>query len=367
MALVASGSLPLGSFDNATINVPAGAAPGHIAVVQVYIENNPKTITPPAGFAQKFGPDAVASSHYTYWFWKRLTEADTGAYVFTWSGSEPRQAAVSLWSGRAVDGDPFGDSDVGQSSGMGFADLSADAVGGEDAVWFGSTWSSGVLTPPTGFATAQNVNEIGLAYLEDVSAGTVAADDAAYTTSSDKVARLALLLAESAAVELAGTIRSTSSLRGALRLSVGLAGAVASESSAAGALTIRVNLAGRTVSQSRLLGDLDLPTQMELAGTMASVSGGRGDLSLRVHMAGTVRSVSSLRADLSMGPMLLAGSIASVSSLAGRLGMGMALAGSIHSVSGLSGNLLTEESSLASIPSARVISVPALSRVIVIQ
>lgn len=195
MAYRSSTIISLATATDAVISVPSSVQSDDIVVVCVYIENNTKTITPDTGFTQKYGPDSVPASHHTYWFWKRLTAADSGSYTFSWTGAEPRQAVAVAFSGRVTSGDPFG-AGTHQSSALGttaFPDLSITAEEGADAIAMYSAWNSGTLTSPTGFTGRQNTNEVGLSTKDNVTAGTLAASSATWSVTSDLLNRLAVL------------------------------------------------------------------------------------------------------------------------------------------------------------------------------
>lgn len=201
MAYRSSSIVSLATAASVAPTVPTGTAANDIVVVCVYIENNTKTITPPSGFTQKYGPDSITAEHHTYWFWKRPTGSDTGSYTFSWTGAEPCQAVAVAFSGRITTGDPFhASSDMKTlASGTAFPNLSVTADANSDAVAMYSTWTSQGLTPPTGFTTRQNVNEIGIATLDNIAGGTQAANSASWGASSSLVDRLATLLVAGAA------------------------------------------------------------------------------------------------------------------------------------------------------------------------
>jgi hypothetical protein len=89
-----------------TVPVPAGAASGHVAVIdlEIWLDTpTDPTITWPSGFTQ-IGYVESATDGFTrlYRALKVLTGADTGNYSMSWSGSYWNQAQATLWSG--VDG-----------------------------------------------------------------------------------------------------------------------------------------------------------------------------------------------------------------------------------------------------------------------
>jgi len=86
-----------------TCPVPAGAAAGHVAVLELEIwldTSTDPTITWPAGFTQ-IGYVESATDGFTrlYLARKVLSAADSGNYSMSWSGSYWNQAQCTLWSG----------------------------------------------------------------------------------------------------------------------------------------------------------------------------------------------------------------------------------------------------------------------------
>lgn len=86
-----------------TCPVPAGAASGHVAVLELEIwldTATDPTISWPAGFTQIAYVESTTDGFLRLYLARKvLTAGDTGNYTMTWGGSYWNQAQCTLWSG----------------------------------------------------------------------------------------------------------------------------------------------------------------------------------------------------------------------------------------------------------------------------
>lgn len=148
---------------NVSVNVPAGAAIGDIAVYVIDMDQTGDTpgvdvpVTWPSGFTQKISLGQGEMKQKVAW--KRLIAADTGTYQATWTGSRWRMAHVVLLSGCVATGDPF--------------ETFNTAVGSANPV------------PSVSVTTA---NKSGLLYIvTNLNSSTISGTPAGYTTIIDAV------------------------------------------------------------------------------------------------------------------------------------------------------------------------------------
>src|SRR5688500_15670565 len=113
MAAPAFGSISTVAGSDATsqsVTVPSGAAAGMVMVAGLYVETT-NAVTPPSGFAECVAsPVATTGSGDFTWrvYWKRLTGADAGSYLFSWSGAAVwSDLWVCRYSGVIDTGDPW--------------------------------------------------------------------------------------------------------------------------------------------------------------------------------------------------------------------------------------------------------------------
>lgn len=153
------------------VPVPNGAAVNHIGTVGLFIQDS-GTITPPAGFAQKYDSGLVIGVRLVT-FWKRLTASDTGTWDFTHASSWTR-AVAELTNGRVTTGDPFTDTD-GTPPTTGSSTVvvpSLDAAALDDLVGVATCFNDDSWTPPAGMTEQQdNTQGITLATQDAVTAG----------------------------------------------------------------------------------------------------------------------------------------------------------------------------------------------------
>lgn len=141
-----------------SVAVPAGAASGYIVVVDFWAQWASGTVTPPAGFTLDTSATFSGSSRFAtiYRYWKRLTAADTGFYVFT-TATTSTMAIATMWSGRKSTGSPFDTGTGATSNAAAPAGVNTavacpatpsitPTVAGADLLYTVSVWSSGLAS-----------------------------------------------------------------------------------------------------------------------------------------------------------------------------------------------------------------------------
>lgn len=217
---------------DAAVPVPAGVAAGDIVEVFLYKEDT-GAVTPPAGFTQKAAvTSGNASQVYGFYlFWKRLTAADTGTYVFTWTATVWREAIAVAHSGRVATGDPYDGTQSGGTNDVATAfsttnvtvlNVSATpANSGGDAVGAWTNFNGGInWTPPANYTERQDGDVSCVDTRDSITAGSTGNVTATASSSRTMKAILGVLAAPGPATvtgAIAGTLPGiTGSLTGAI-------------------------------------------------------------------------------------------------------------------------------------------------------
>jgi hypothetical protein len=185
------------------VNVPAGAAAGHIAVVYLgqWQSGSTPTVTAPSGFAQKGAQwtSADNGAKSSIW-WKRLTGSGdvSGTYSFSWGGTYWTTVQCALFSGCISSGDPW-DAVATPTTGT-WGSIATISVTSTDAngglFWAVYNDSAGSHTPPTGFTEIADNDSGSCAYRIPGSSGSQSASSASITSSSNAGQWLGALLSE---------------------------------------------------------------------------------------------------------------------------------------------------------------------------
>lgn len=155
-AFESAGAYLASSGAGASIAAPAGTAAGKVVVVGMYLDGDVLAVTPPDGFqAAPFSPASIpsgAGGHSLHVWWKRLTGADAGPYVFAWTGSRYREAQALLFTDVVATGDAFESgadtsTDTANSTTTLPVDITTQGVD-RRLVWGGTNWSGGTWTAP---------------------------------------------------------------------------------------------------------------------------------------------------------------------------------------------------------------------------
>lgn len=182
-----------------TVPVPAGAASGHVAVIDLEIwldTSTDPTITWPAGFTQ-IGYVESTTDGFTrlYRALKVLTGADSGNYSMSWSGSYWNQAQATLWSG--VNGTT--PQDVATASAVTASNTSHAAPSlttgnaGCGMLFSEANENSSTSTPPTGYTEQQEANYLKTNTKIAGAAGSETISGGAHSVSTVKVGLLTAL------------------------------------------------------------------------------------------------------------------------------------------------------------------------------
>ncbi len=162
------------SSATAAVPVPSGVATNDIIFVFLYLEAN-RTVTVPSGFTLLGGANQATTNQWTYVFWKRATGADSGTYSFTFT-STYRVAVALRVTGAVTTGSPIDAfSKNGETtSGASTPPVSLTTTGADRLLlWFGSDFSLGSWTPPSGFTERVDTgSEIGVASSTQAAAGS---------------------------------------------------------------------------------------------------------------------------------------------------------------------------------------------------
>lgn len=176
------------------VPVPAGAAAGDIAVLEIeqWESTNP-TVTWPSGFTQII--NMVSGSQKLRAAWKRLTAGDTGSYTITWTGSQWTIGHCTLITGGLASGDPIEATNTATSaSGTSVPSTSVTVATAAFLSHLVANENSALAAPPTGYTEVQDSNYLHTNYLIPGSAGS-------YTASGGTLAASTLSLAALIAVK----------------------------------------------------------------------------------------------------------------------------------------------------------------------
>jgi len=172
--------------------VPAGAAAGDvIVIVLTRWENgtNP-AITAPSEFTHS-GSQIIGGEAKLDIYWKRLTGADTGTYLFSWGAAMWSHIHCFCMTGLKSRGDPIGSNIstwTGTAGTYGTTQLTTSFAPG--LIWSGYNDTTGTHTPPTGFTGVIDFDCGAAAYYLPGTSGTFSAANASVTSSSNAIAVL---------------------------------------------------------------------------------------------------------------------------------------------------------------------------------
>ena len=172
--------------------VPSGAAADDVVVaVLTRWENgtNP-AVTPPSGFTHA-GTQVIGGEAKLDIYWKRLTGADTGTYLFSWGTAMWSHVHCFCMTGVKLSGDPIGSNIstwTGTADTYGTTQLTTSFAPG--LIWSGYNDSAGTHTPPTNFTEVIDFDSGVGAYYLPGAAGTYSAANASVTSSSNAIAVL---------------------------------------------------------------------------------------------------------------------------------------------------------------------------------
>lgn len=261
-AFGAAGTVLAGATSGtAAVPVPSGVTSGQIVFVFLYLEAN-RTVTAPSGFTLLGGANAAASNHWSYVFWKRATASDSGTYSFTFT-STFREAVAIRVTGALDTGDPV---DVFSKAARSTSGTVTPAVSvtttGVDRLllWFGSDFSTGSWTPPSGFTERVDASsEISAASKVQTAAGASGSITGTSTGNNQQTAWLVAVLPASTdqSVTLAGVasaevIGSPTLVAGAVGADAG--GVASAEAVGTPQLTTSVNVTASGIPSAEAVG-----------------------------------------------------------------------------------------------------------------
>ncbi len=203
----------------AAVPVPAGVTAGQIVYVFLYLEAD-RAITAPSGFALLGGANQATGNHWTYVYWKRATASDSGTYSFTFTSTFREGVALRVTDAIAT-GDP---NDVFAKAGRSTSGTVTPAVSvtttGVDRllIWFGSDFSTGSWTPPSGYTERlDDATEITVATRTQAAAGSSGSVTGTSTGSNQQTAWLVAVLPTADTVAAVSATRSSTATLAAQR------------------------------------------------------------------------------------------------------------------------------------------------------
>jgi hypothetical protein len=160
-----------------SVPVPAGATNKDIVTVGIYKEHA-AAITPPDGTWTLAGSETtnVTTQGGLWVFWKRLTGADAGPYIFTWTGTIYAGAQAILARGCAETGDPWAGKSIVRTANNAGATVSTSCASEVDGmgVSFCSSWALALrtFTQPSGWTKPEQNNVMATGYKTGMGAGS---------------------------------------------------------------------------------------------------------------------------------------------------------------------------------------------------
>lgn len=298
-----------------TTPVPAGAAAGHIALyaIEQWESANP-TVTWPTGFTQFI--NLVAGSQKLKVAWKRLTGADTGNYVATWTGSQWNQGQVILISGALASGDPIGSNfNTASGSGTNVPTTSLTIADLAFLAHFVANENSATKTPPTSFTEVRDANYLATNYRIPGATGTYSASGGTLSASTPSLAALIAIspaaggfdgavsgtVAISSALSgtvsgsrpTSGTVPTTSAATGSVASKAGVSGAVTVVSTSTGAAAVLAPASGAVEVVSTATGAANIAGGLAASGSVAVTSAATGSAASKAGVSGAVAVVST--------------------------------------------------------------------------
>lgn len=194
---VSGTSATLGS--SCTTPVPAGAASGDIALLCItqWESTNP-VVTWPTGFTEKI--NFASGSSKLKVAWKRLTGADTGNYVASWTGSQWNMGHCVLITGGVATGDPIEATNTASGTGTSVPSTSVTTTTEPFLAHFNENLDNSAVTstPPTSYTEVQDGDYLHTNYRIPATTGSHTASGGTISASSlQLVALLAISPADS--------------------------------------------------------------------------------------------------------------------------------------------------------------------------
>lgn len=191
-----SGTGATSSTTSVTTPVPSGAAAGQIAVLIIDLWNPAAaTVTWPSGFTEKINLDS--GSQKIRVGWKRLTGADSGNYVATFSTAQWPLAHCLLISGAVATGDPFEATNTATATSTSIPSTTVTTTTQPFLVHSSSTEQAVTALPPTSYTELRDGTELHTNYRIPGTTGSHTASGG--TVSASSLMCVALLAVQAAA------------------------------------------------------------------------------------------------------------------------------------------------------------------------
>jgi hypothetical protein len=188
-----------------TVPVPSGAASGDVALLAIeqWESGNP-AVTWPADFVEII--NLVSGSQKLKVARKRLSGADSGNYVPTWTGSQWNLGHCILISGALASGEPIETSNTASGTGTGTPSTSVTTATDAFLGHFVANENSATATPPTSFTEVQDGNYLHASYRIPGTTGAFTASGGTLSASTLALVALVAVKPEPAAGAPAGPI-----------------------------------------------------------------------------------------------------------------------------------------------------------------
>ena len=174
MAFRSATTAGAGSGSSVTNTPPAGLVNGDILLFWIYKENL-NAITWPSGFTQILTIDASNSSFQCALAWKRANN-ESGNYTASWTGSVWRDGGLTAYSGAITSGDPQSGTAQAQANGATLIPTTPAMTTLDDNAMVialcGNFSGYNPGSPPSGMTERVDFDDIGIADVIQVSAGS---------------------------------------------------------------------------------------------------------------------------------------------------------------------------------------------------
>jgi hypothetical protein len=190
-----------------TVPVPAGAAAGDIAllVMEQWETFDATSVTFPAGFTVVVNALLSGAREKLFVGWKRLTGADTGNYVITWTGAQWNMGHCLLITGAVATGDPVEASNTATGTGTTIPGTSVTTVTQPFLAHLVANEDAATGTPPTSFTEARDGDYLKTNYRIPGATGTHTVSGGSTSASSAKSVALIAIQAASTGGSVSGT------------------------------------------------------------------------------------------------------------------------------------------------------------------
>lgn len=187
-------NLASASGTSASVAAPASVVSGSVVGVGLFLDGAAQTVTPPDGtwfLAENSPVNVSGGSHGQHVFWHRASGAEAGPYVFTWTTSTFRSGFAIRFDNVVASGTPF-DAGTGSAqdntNGTVTPAVSTTSLGADRLdVFFGTNWSGGPWTAPTGFTKErEGVEQVIVFCSKNHAAASSTGSLTASCTGSDK-------------------------------------------------------------------------------------------------------------------------------------------------------------------------------------